>query len=88
MSVTTEGEIRPNSNPTPKALEKRVRRKFAADGMALQRTRAGSIARAEHGEWLVIAPRTGEIIRRDVTLAELAADLGLLADDEVVGGDA
>jgi hypothetical protein len=79
----SQGEIRPKSL-TPKALEKRIRRRLAADCLILRRTRIGSIAQAEHGDWIVEEPKTHSIIRRRFTLAELAADLGLLEPGEGV----
>ena len=80
---TPTGKIRPKSL-TPKALEKRIRRRLAADCLILRRTRIGSIAQAEHGDWIVEEPKTHSIIRRRFTLADLAADLGVLEPGEGV----
>ena len=81
--VSNSGEICPKFI-TPKALEKRIRRRLAADCLLLRRTRLGSIAQAEHGEWLVEEPKSHTIIRRRFTLAELAADLGVIEPGEGV----
>lgn len=68
-------EIRPIS---PKALEKRIRRALAREGLVLQRTREGSIGRFEHGNWIVLAPKIGAIIKRHFELPELAVQLGVV----------
>lgn len=72
---TVTDEIRPIS---PKALEKRIRRALAREGLVLQRTREGSLSRSEHGNWIVLAPRTGEIIKRRFELPELAVELSVV----------
>lgn len=85
---TITGGLCPSSTISPKALEKRVRRALSRDALILHRNRAGSITRLEHGEWIVVHPRTNNIIFRKLTLTELADRLGLIDDRKTVEGAA
>lgn len=84
--ATPKGAIRPKSIVSLATLEKRIRRRLAADYLQLRKNRAGTITHQLHGDWSVIEPRNHVLIRHQFTLEQLARDLDLLAADEIVGG--
>lgn len=79
----------PGTNPSQnitlvsaQALEKRIRRRLRQDGLQLRKNRAGTIDHQAHGQWLVVDPGSRAIHYRQITLARLAQELGLLAAGE------
>ena len=87
MAIQTPGAsvattlVRPVSLAT---LEKRIRRRLAADSLQLRKNRPGTYQFTEHGEWSVIEPRNHVLLRRRLMLEELGRELGVLAADETV----
>ena len=86
QKATTKGAIRPKSIVSLATLEKRIRRRLAADYLQLRKNRVGTITHQSHGDWSVIEPKNHVLIRHQFTLEQLARDLDLLAADEIVGG--
>ena len=84
--ATPKGAIRPKSTVSLATLEKRIRRRLAADYLQLRKNRVGTITHQSHGDWSVIEPKNHVLMRHQFTLEELARDLDLLAADEIVGG--
>ena len=84
--ATSKGAIRPKTPVSLATLEKRIRRRLAADYLQLRKNRAGTITHQLHGDWSVIEPKNHVLMRHHFTLEELARDLDLLAADEIVGG--
>jgi hypothetical protein len=82
----SQGVIRPNSVPSPKALEKRVRRKLAHIGAALQINRPDSLAFKTHGACHATVAATGEVLFSGKSLVEIAIAVGAVADGEIVNG--
>lgn len=79
------GLIRPISF---KALEKRVRLALARDGLMLRRNRPGTMPFAEYGPLHVEEPKSRSIIRYQVTLEEIAMDMGLISSaSQVLDGN-
>jgi hypothetical protein len=83
-NATPTGKNRPNTPVTLSTLEKRIRRRLAADALQLRKNRPGTYQFSEYGDWSVIEPRNHVLIRRRFTLEELARELGVLADHETV----
>ena len=82
--ATPTGENRPNSLVSLSTLEKRIRRKLAADALQLRRNRPGTYQFNEHGDWSVIEPRNHVLMRRRFTLEQLGRELGVLAEHETL----
>jgi len=83
MSQSTQGAIRPTATVSRPTLEKRVRRALAAKGHYLQKTRFGTDARIELGEYCVLDDHFIPL-SADCRLTELARFLGVLADEEQI----
>ena len=86
MSQSTQGAIRPTATVSRPTLEKRVRRALAAKGHYLQKTRFGTDARIELGEYCVLDDHFIPL-SADCRLTELARFLGVLADGEIIEAD-
>lgn len=91
-NANTKGAIRPNITPSEiseirwvkeQTVIKRVRRALAAKGHYLQKSRSGSDAHTELGEYCVLNDRFVPLSTH-CKLPELAKFLGVLDDDEMV----
>jgi hypothetical protein len=78
------GEIRPNPTPSPKAIEKRIRRKLAHIGAVLHLNRPNTSAFRVYGGINVTIPATGEVLFAGMTLTQIGVALNDLADGETV----
>ena len=76
MSNTLKGDPRPKSI-TPKALEKRVRRKLAHISAVLHINRPGTASYRVYGPINVSIPSTGEALFAGMTLSQIADSLGV-----------
>ena len=81
---TLEGVICPKSNPSPKALEKRVRRSLAHVGAVLSIHRPGTLAHQARGGCSVTILRTGETLFVAMNLTQIAEAVGALDAAETV----
>lgn len=64
---------------------KRINRKLAHEGQQLRKTRPGSRARAELGEYYLMDLPTNRLECDDVPLGDLAYQLRILAGNERIG---
>lgn len=87
-SDKSQGAIRPAATLSPKAVEKRLRRKLAHVGFILRNNRPGTIPFAEYGPCHVEEPKGRTIIKYGCTLEELARHYGAIEDHELIGGEA
>lgn len=85
-NATPRGAIRPNSTVSRSTLEKRVRRALSAKGHYLQKTRPGSDARIELGEFAVLNDRFVPLSTH-CKLPDLAKFLGVMTDQEAIEAD-
>lgn len=83
MPNTLKGDPRPKSTPTPKAIEKRIRRKLAHIGAVLHMNRPGTSAYRVHGAINVTIPATGEVLFSGMSLVQIAVALGVVGSEEV-----
>ncbi len=85
-ATSTGTNLCPTATVTRPTLEKRVRRALAAKGHYLQKTRFGTDARIELGEYCVLDDHFIPL-SADCRLPELARFLGVLADGEIIEAD-
>jgi hypothetical protein len=67
-----------------RALLQRVNRKLDADGEIVKRTRDGSRARVDMGEYFVVDTAVGGARATNIDLESYARELGVMADWEAL----
>jgi hypothetical protein len=66
------------------ALEKRISRKLAHDGLALRKSRPFTWSEANFGARYVLDIRRNMVVEKDVDLETIGRDLEVLADNETL----